>query len=220
VDIGQPADARDPKVAIRPTRKPSSTGHIKIMITSDRMARIVTVIGLTAALVAAGADAAGASPGTPGALNAGDRLFPELGNGGYDAQSYDVSFIRLSARDIHNGLRGDRARPGDAGLVAVQPRFRGCRRALGRGGRAACDLPHRAGETPRHPGGNPAGRPRVHRRDPVRRRSPTKPEVAGRPAAVRRRGLDARLAEHRGRVRTWSFRRTTTPGTPQPTRSE
>jgi hypothetical protein len=29
---------------------------------------------------------------TPGAAGLGDRLFPGLGNGGYDAQAYDVSF--------------------------------------------------------------------------------------------------------------------------------
>jgi len=33
-----------------------------------------------------------AAPPTAGALSLGDRLFPALGNGGYDAQSYDVSY--------------------------------------------------------------------------------------------------------------------------------
>lgn len=33
-----------------------------------------------------------ATTGTPGAHTAGDRLFPGLGNGGYDAQAYDVRF--------------------------------------------------------------------------------------------------------------------------------
>lgn len=56
------------------------------------MARIVTIAGLSAALLAAATGPAGALEGTPGALSVGDRLYPELGNGGYDAQSYDVSF--------------------------------------------------------------------------------------------------------------------------------
>ncbi|MDQ0380933.1 M1 family metallopeptidase [Amycolatopsis thermophila] len=36
--------------------------------------------------------AAGAATGSPGAATAGDRLIPTLGNGGYDARDYDVSF--------------------------------------------------------------------------------------------------------------------------------
>ncbi|QUQ70808.1 M1 family peptidase [Kutzneria sp. CA-103260] len=38
------------------------------------------------------AGTAAAAPPTTGAPNLGDRLFPDLGNGGYDAQSYDVSY--------------------------------------------------------------------------------------------------------------------------------
>lgn len=38
------------------------------------------------------AGVAAAAPPTVGALSLGDRLFPDLGNGGYDAQSYDVSY--------------------------------------------------------------------------------------------------------------------------------
>jgi aminopeptidase N len=50
-------------------------------------ATVVATTGLAGSAVAADAPS-----GTPGALSAGDRLFPELGNGGYEAGSYDVRF--------------------------------------------------------------------------------------------------------------------------------
>jgi aminopeptidase N len=56
----------------------------------------VLLIAATVMVGVAGTAAAAAPPttGTPtaGASNLGDRLFPDLGNGGYDAQSYDVSY--------------------------------------------------------------------------------------------------------------------------------
>jgi aminopeptidase N len=50
---------------------------------------IAATVAVTMPVLDASAGAGGA---TVGAASAGDRLFPELGNGGYDAQSYDVSF--------------------------------------------------------------------------------------------------------------------------------
>ncbi|WP_432846170.1 M1 family metallopeptidase [Amycolatopsis sp. CA-161197] len=53
--------------------------------------KTAAVAGLAAVLAAGTATAATADPATPGALSAGERLFPGLGNGGYDARDYDVS---------------------------------------------------------------------------------------------------------------------------------
>ena len=50
------------------------------------------VLVLTAAIMLGTAGVAVAAPPTAGAPSLGDRLFPDLGNGGYDAQSYDVSY--------------------------------------------------------------------------------------------------------------------------------
>ncbi|MFI5611764.1 M1 family metallopeptidase [Amycolatopsis sp. NPDC051903] len=54
--------------------------------------KTAAVAGLAAVLAAGTATAATADPASPGALSAGERLFPGLGNGGYDARDYDVSF--------------------------------------------------------------------------------------------------------------------------------
>src|SRR3954454_3252209 len=48
------------------------------------------VLLLAVMFVFAVAGRASAAPPTPGAAGLGDRLFPELGNGGYDTQHYDV----------------------------------------------------------------------------------------------------------------------------------
>src|SRR2546423_1501405 len=58
---------------------------------------IVTILATASALGVARADESPAA-GTPGAPGVGDTLFPGLGNGGYDAASYDVSF------DYHPGV--------------------------------------------------------------------------------------------------------------------
>jgi aminopeptidase N len=50
---------------------------------------LAVVVALLAFLVVAAAPATAAPP-TPGAAGVGDRLFPQLGNGGYDAIHYDV----------------------------------------------------------------------------------------------------------------------------------
>jgi aminopeptidase N len=62
------------------------------MANGNRAGRVAAVAGLTALLVAGAAGSAEAGAATPGALSVGDRLYPDLGNGGYDARSYDVSF--------------------------------------------------------------------------------------------------------------------------------
>src|SRR4051794_15797587 len=46
---------------------------------------------LAFALLAVAAAPANAASPSPGAAGLGDRLFPQLGNGGYDAQHYDLA---------------------------------------------------------------------------------------------------------------------------------
>jgi aminopeptidase N len=58
---------------------------------TKRMLKNAAVAGLAVVLATGTAAAANAEPGTPGALSAGERLFPQLGNGGYDARDYDVA---------------------------------------------------------------------------------------------------------------------------------
>ena len=70
-------------------------------------ARALARVAVLAALVAIGAPAAahaGRAP-TPGATGAGDRLFPGLGNGGYDVRRYDAG-PRLSQRRPSQTLPG------------------------------------------------------------------------------------------------------------------
>ncbi|EWM15726.1 M1 family metallopeptidase [Kutzneria sp. 744] len=50
------------------------------------------VLLITAAILLGATGTAAAAPPTAGAGSLGDRLFPDLGNGGYDAQSYDISY--------------------------------------------------------------------------------------------------------------------------------
>src|SRR3954468_24782094 len=58
------------------------------------MTRVSLLVAIFAALTAAPALANGPSPGAPGL---GDRLFPLLGNGGYDVQHYDVDLRYATA---------------------------------------------------------------------------------------------------------------------------
>src|SRR3954464_12282132 len=51
------------------------------------MKRVSLLVAMFVLLTASPALANGPSPGAPGV---GDRLFPTLGNGGYDVQDYDV----------------------------------------------------------------------------------------------------------------------------------
>ncbi|WP_432889405.1 M1 family metallopeptidase [Kribbella sp. CA-245084] len=53
--------------------------------------RLGSLLAATIVLLPLGVSSAYAA--TPGAQDLGDRLFPGLGNGGYDAQSYDVSLV-------------------------------------------------------------------------------------------------------------------------------
>jgi hypothetical protein len=61
-------------------------------------ARRLVLVLLAALLIAspAAATARRAAP-TPGADGIGDRLFPQLGNGGYDAKHYDLDLSYPSA---------------------------------------------------------------------------------------------------------------------------
>jgi aminopeptidase N len=63
------------------------------------------VLGLPGALLATGpANASGHA--TPGAPGLGDRLYPLLGNGGYDVQNYDLS-LRYPKKDPAQPVAGD-----------------------------------------------------------------------------------------------------------------
>src|SRR3954465_13973101 len=66
------------------------------------MKRIPLLVTVFMLLTAAPALANGPSPGAPGL---GDRLFPLLGNGGYDVQHYDVDlrFAPASPRQSMDG---------------------------------------------------------------------------------------------------------------------
>jgi len=56
---------------------------------------------------APGAPARGTAPaGTPGARGIGDRLFPDLGNGGYDVRSYDLR-LRYAVKNPKQDVTGD-----------------------------------------------------------------------------------------------------------------
>ena len=58
-----------------------------------RTARAAVVAGaIVAALALPGVAAAGGQPPSPGAAGIGDRLYPTLGNGGYDVWHYDVAW--------------------------------------------------------------------------------------------------------------------------------
>src|SRR3954464_8715381 len=58
------------------------------------MTRVSLLVAIFVLLTAAPALANGPSPGAPGV---GDRLFPTLGNGGYDVQHYDIDLRYATA---------------------------------------------------------------------------------------------------------------------------
>jgi len=64
------------------------------------------LLGLAGAAIAAGPASAADRHPTPGAAGLGDRLYPLLGNGGYDVQNYDLS-IFYPKKDPAQQVRGD-----------------------------------------------------------------------------------------------------------------
>src|SRR5215217_8848147 len=61
-------------------------------------ARRLVLVWLAALVVAAPAGATAREPApAPGAEGIGDRLFPQLGNGGYDAKHYDLALDYASS---------------------------------------------------------------------------------------------------------------------------
>jgi len=77
------------------------------MIVHRYAAGVVSVfaLALSAATVAPGPAFAGGRP-SPGAAGLGDRLYPLLGNGGYDVQHYDLS-LRYPQKDPKQTVTGD-----------------------------------------------------------------------------------------------------------------
>ncbi|MCK2244156.1 MULTISPECIES: M1 family metallopeptidase [unclassified Crossiella] len=65
------------------------------------MLRLALALSLTAAaLLTPTVDALARDEGSPGARTLGDRLFPELGNGGYDVLDYDVSMSYVDGSQL------------------------------------------------------------------------------------------------------------------------
>jgi aminopeptidase N len=64
------------------------------------------LLALTAALTLFAAAPAAASPPSPGAPGLGDRLFPGLGNGGYDVVHYNLD-LRYATPDPKQSIDGD-----------------------------------------------------------------------------------------------------------------
>jgi hypothetical protein len=60
--------------------------------TSSRSRVLTVAVTALASLSAAGPAAAHPDVATPGAPSLGDRLFPGLGNGGYDVEHYTLDF--------------------------------------------------------------------------------------------------------------------------------
>ena len=58
---------------------------------------MLTALALSAGLIAAVPAQAAPAPPSPGDPGLGDRLFPELGNGGYDTRHYDLSMSYATA---------------------------------------------------------------------------------------------------------------------------
>jgi aminopeptidase N len=70
------------------------------------LGRGASTLALTVVLVvSAAATAAGSVPGTPGAAGLGDRLFPALGNGGYDVRHYHLA-LRYATSDPAQSIDG------------------------------------------------------------------------------------------------------------------
>jgi len=77
------------------------------MIIDGRLARLLAAgTGVLVAMTGIAAPAyAGAAP-TPGASGLGDRLYPKLGNGGYDVKNYDLR-LRYPAKNPRQAITGD-----------------------------------------------------------------------------------------------------------------
>ena len=77
-------------------------------------------------LLALAAPAQAAGGASPGAAGFGDRLFPGLGNGGYDVLHYDLDLPHATSAPVAADRRdGHDLRARDAVALALQPRLRG-----------------------------------------------------------------------------------------------
>jgi aminopeptidase N len=77
----------------------------KLLSPPHRIASVAAVVAL-AVVLPAGAVSAAPVPAAPGAPGVGDRLFPRLGNGGYDVRSYDVH-LTYPKKDPRQTIVGD-----------------------------------------------------------------------------------------------------------------
>ena len=80
------------------------TGNRPRSLVSLTAAAVVGVLG-AGSLAAMPASASAAKP-TPGSAGIGDRLYPTLGNGGYDVRNYDLS-LRYPKKDPKQTIHGD-----------------------------------------------------------------------------------------------------------------
>jgi aminopeptidase N len=70
------------------------------------MHRLLAAIAVIAATTVLAAAPAAAAPPSPGASGLGDRLFPQLGNGGYDVVHYDLD-LRYATDEPSQSIDGD-----------------------------------------------------------------------------------------------------------------
>ncbi|GAA2634009.1 zinc metalloprotease [Paractinoplanes durhamensis] len=79
-------------------------GNVSTRLVALGSATILSVTGVV--VIAAGPASASGGRATPGAAGLGDRLYPLLGNGGYDVQNYDLS-LTYPQKDPAQQVSGD-----------------------------------------------------------------------------------------------------------------
>src|SRR4051794_27923263 len=97
-----PAPTAARRARVRPLRSSAVAAAGVLVVTLAAPAAHAT----TTTAAATGSSPARATHGTPGARGIGDRLFPDLGNGGYDVRSYDLR-LRYAAKDPKQNVTGD-----------------------------------------------------------------------------------------------------------------
>src|SRR3954453_12015083 len=96
---------------ILPRRRRPPSGVASIRMTGSHLPRksAAALVATTALALASAPGAVGAATHphhpSPGAAGLGDRLYPTLGNGGYDAKHYDLA-LRYATRAPTQGIDG------------------------------------------------------------------------------------------------------------------